>query len=60
MSPDALAGIAFTVLCGLLGVIWWEIRGLRKSSHKLANDITALYGRVGLVELRVQHLEQKK
>jgi hypothetical protein len=60
MSPDALAAIGFAIICGLLGVIWWEIRSLRKGSHDMANHITVIYGKFGLLEHRVTALEPKK
>ena len=60
MSADALVAIAFAVLCGILGAIWVEIRGLRKSSHVLTNRLTELIGKIGLLEHRVKRLEERE
>lgn len=49
MSSDTLVTLGFMVVSGMLGVIWWEIRGLRVHYHKQANHITVLYGRVGVL-----------
>lgn len=46
---DAIVAIGFATVTGILGVIWWEIRGLRVHYHKQANHITVLYGRVGVL-----------
>jgi hypothetical protein len=60
MSADTIAAIGFAISCGLLGVIWWEIRSLRKNYHDQATHITVLYGRIGLVEHRVEKLEKRR
>jgi len=55
----AAVGITVTLQLAALGLIWWEIRTLRKSTHGHATDITALYGRCGLLEHRVTALERR-